>query len=142
MFQETKSKGRCALATAAVSRIAMVPVAIGMVLALPASGQLAGKGAIRITVTDSTGAAIPGASIVVTNNAKGTKQTFAATGAGDYEASLDPAKYTITVSSPGFNTFVQQNVQVDALETFAVAAGVADRERRPDGDGFRRATDA
>ena len=120
--QDKRDKVRSALSRAAVCRMIAAPAAIGFMLALPAWGQLAGKGAIRITVTDSTGAAIPGTTIIVTNNAKGTRQTFASTGAGDYEASLDPAKYTISVSSPGFNTFIQQNVQVDALETFAVSA--------------------
>ena len=122
MFGWNEGRMPGGLGVAALSRVAMVPVMAGLVLALPASGQLAGKGAVRITVTDSTGAAIPGAAIVVTNVAKGTKQTFTATGAGDYEASLDPSRYTIAVSAPGFKNFVQENVQVDALETFAVKA--------------------
>ena len=102
-----------------VSRAAVV----GLVAASVSAGaQLAGKGAIRGTVTDATGASVPGASIVFTNTASNVKTSYKSTGAGDYEASLDPGKYTVTVTLAGFKTFVQQNIQVDALQTFAVNA--------------------
>ena len=93
-----------------------------ILLSPAASAQLAGKGAIRGTVTDTTGAAIPGATIVITNLATNVKQTLVSTGAGDYDASLDPGKYSIAISLTGFKTFVQQSVQVDGLQTFAVNA--------------------
>ena len=113
-----------AVSNRGLSRLLIAPAAVLLVLAGSASAQLAGKGAIRGTVTDASGAAIPGASVVIANNATGIKQTLTSTGAGDYEASLDPGKYTITVSLTGFKSFVQQNVQVDALETFAVNASL------------------
>ena len=85
-----------------------------------ASAQLAGKGSINGQVTDSTGAAVPGAAVVITNNGTNVKQSTLSTGSGDYSFSLDPGKYTITATMQGFKTFTQQNVNVDALQTFSV----------------------
>ena len=85
-----------------------------------AQAQLAGKGAINGLVTDATGAAVPGTVIVITNNATNTKQTATSSGSGDYSFSLDPGKYTIVATASGFKTFTQQNVTVDALQTFSV----------------------
>lgn len=88
---------------------------------LGANAQMSGTGAISGTVTDSTGAVIGGATVtatLVTQNASTTRTT---TGAGDYSITpLLPGVYTITVSAKGFETYVQQNVTVDALETVPV----------------------
>jgi len=80
--------------------------------------QLAGKGAVSGTVLDPTGAAVPGATIVITNNANGIATTTTSTSAGDYSVStLDAGVYTITVTASGFEKLTQQNVQVNSLET-------------------------
>jgi hypothetical protein len=89
-------------------------------LSRPAAAQLAGKGSINGKVSDSTGAAIQGASIVITNNGTNTKQTTVSTGSGDYSFSLDPGRYTLVVSMKGFRGYTQENVNVDALQTFTV----------------------
>jgi hypothetical protein len=83
-----------------------------------ASAQLAGKGAVSGKVSDASGAAIPGASIVVTNNDTTISTTATSTSAGDYSLStLDPGIYTITVSAAGFSKLSQENVHINALET-------------------------
>lgn len=80
--------------------------------------QLSGKGAITGTVQDPTGAAIPGATVIVTKNSTGVATTATSTSAGDYSVStLDPGVYTVTVSAPGFQSLTQKNVEVNALET-------------------------
>ena len=89
-------------------------------LSRPAAAQLAGKGSINGKVSDSTGAAIQGAFIVITNNGTNTKQTTVSTGSGDYSFSLDPGRYTLVVSMKGFKGYTQENVNVDALQTFTV----------------------
>lgn len=89
-------------------------------LSRPAAAQLAGKGSINGKVSDSTGAAIQGASLVITNNGTNTKQTTVSTGSGDYSFSLDPGRYTLVVSMKGFKGYTQENVNVDALQTFTV----------------------
>lgn len=102
------------------SLLALVATTLFLLCASPADAQLAGKGAIRGTVTDTTGAAIPGASVVVTNVATHVKQTTASTGSGDYQVSLDPGKYTVNVTMAGFKAFTQENVSIDALQTVAL----------------------
>ncbi len=95
---------------------------IALLLApLSANAQLAGNGAISGTVTDPTGAVIANATIKVVST--DTNQTLVrqSTSAGDYDVTpLPPGKYSVTVSSPGFETFVQENVGVNALETVSL----------------------
>jgi hypothetical protein len=83
-----------------------------------ASAQLSGKGAVSGRVADPSGAAIPGATIVITNDATGVKVTTTSTSAGDFDSSnLDPGIYTVTVAASGFEKLTQKNVHVNALET-------------------------
>ena len=83
-----------------------------------ANAQLAGTGAITGTVTDPTGAVIPNATVTatdVTTNIKTVRQT---TSAGDYNITpLIPDNYTVSVTAQGFEQYVQENVQVNALQT-------------------------
>ena len=46
---------------------------------MPAAAQTAGEGSLQGTVTDSTGAVVPHASITITNNATGIKTVSEAT---------------------------------------------------------------
>ncbi|HEY5331199.1 MAG TPA: TonB-dependent receptor [Acidobacteriaceae bacterium] len=101
------------LATAAFSLLT-----ICLLVCPAASAQLAGKGAITGTVADASGAAIPGATIVISNDANGISVTTKSTSAGDYSvSSLDPGIYTVTVTFEGFQQLTQKNVHVNALET-------------------------
>ena len=98
---------------------------------LAAKAQLAGKGAITGTVTDSTGALIPNAQVAATNISNGITATTTSTGTGNYLFSdLDPGIYTVTVTAQGFKKLVQQNIHVNALESQvynpSLAVGSAD----------------
>jgi len=90
-------------------------------LLLPAiSGRLiaqtAGEGAVSGTVTDSTGAAIAGATIKATNAATGVTVSRTTTGSGTYSiAPLPPGTYSIEISAKGFKTLRQDNLAVNAL---------------------------
>ena len=53
-----------------------------LIFAIPATAQLTGKGSITGTITDSTGAVIPGATVAATNNATKITTTTTTTGAG------------------------------------------------------------
>lgn len=78
--------------------------------------QVAGSGEIRGTISDPTGAVVPGASVVAVNVATGVKTSTLTTGAGFYVVSpLAPGDYTVTVRAKGFQTLEQQNVIVNAL---------------------------
>lgn len=85
---------------------------------LGAVAQLSGKGQIKGTVFDTSGAAIPNASVTITNTSTGVVTRTTSTSAGDYSVStLDPGTYKVTVSAQGFESLTQENVQVNALET-------------------------
>src|SRR5215472_12914417 len=83
-----------------------------------ATAQLSGKGQINGTVTDSSGAAIPGAEIVVKSKQTSLSSNTTTTSSGDFSLpTLDPGDYTVTVTANGFQRLVQENVHVNALET-------------------------
>jgi hypothetical protein len=101
------------LSAAAFSLFAMLVLMCGT-----ASAQLSGKGAVSGTVADPSGAAVPGATIVITKDATGVSTTTTSTSAGDYSVTtLDPGTYTIVVTANGFEKLTQKNVDVNALET-------------------------
>src|SRR5215472_3686312 len=80
-----------------------------------ACAQVAAAGAIVGTITDPTGAVIPRAQVTATNNATQQKRTVETNGQGFYAIeSLLAAQYDLNVSAPGFQTFVAQNVAIDA----------------------------
>ena len=65
---------------------------------------VAGLGAISGTVRDSSGAIIPGATVVLTNGSKGVRRTMLSTEAGGFSApALVPASgYTLDGFAAGF----------------------------------------
>jgi len=84
--------------------------------ARPAHGQAATTGVILGTVTDQTGAVVPGADVTVTEVATGIKHTTKTDAEGRYEVLALPsneAHMNVTVSKPGFETFVSQDVIID-----------------------------
>jgi hypothetical protein len=75
-----------------------------------ATGASAQTSTSRITgtLTDTTGAVVPGATVTALNEAIGIKQTQTTTDAGLYSfASLPVGQYTITVEKTGFKTAKQ-----------------------------------
>jgi hypothetical protein len=93
---------------------------IAMLAPLGAKAQLTGKGEITGTVTDKTGAVIPGASVVATNTATNISVSTTSTGAGAFNFSaLDPGIYTVTTSAKNFEKQVQENIHVNAMESQA-----------------------
>jgi hypothetical protein len=72
---------------------------------VPALGQASSSGTITGTVTDSTGAVIPGAVIVATDTAGKAKRTTVSNKDGQYVlANVPPSDYNITAAKPGFST--------------------------------------
>jgi Carboxypeptidase regulatory-like domain len=92
-------------------------VALGLIMTvglLP--GSLAAQavtGTILGTVTDSTGALIPGATITLTHAGTSLTRTLVSDAAGEYTApSLPTGKYTVTAELSGFKTMSQPNVDL------------------------------
>ncbi len=99
----------------------LVLLAIFLITPFGVRAQLAGTGAISGTVSDATGAIIPNATVTATAVATGVKSVRTSTSSGDYNITpLTPGEYMITVSAKGFETFVQQNITVNALATATV----------------------
>jgi len=96
--------------------------AVLMFTCVVAPAQLAGKGGLNGHVSDVSGAVVPQATVTVTNIDTNVKQTVATTGAGEYSFSLDPGKYRMTITNAGFKTFQQDNIGINALQTFSVDA--------------------
>jgi hypothetical protein len=105
----------------AFANMVKIGIALLAVIALFASSavaQLAGKGEIKGTVTDPTGAVVSNATVVATSTSRGLQFTATSGGSGEFTIpALDPDIYSLTVSASGFKSVTQQNVHVNALET-------------------------
>src|SRR5262245_41494947 len=90
---------------------------------------VAGSGAVSGTVRDATGAIIPGAMVVVANDAKGIKRSTLTTEAGIFAVpALVPASgYSLTVSLQGFRSWEAKDFEVRVGQTldFPVTLEVA-----------------
>jgi hypothetical protein len=68
--------------------------------------QNSNSGDIRGTVTDATGAVVPGVSVTVTNDDTGVINNFVTNGDGLYDTnSIIPGNYTLEFTKQGFATF-------------------------------------
>jgi hypothetical protein len=90
---------------------------LGLALALlpHVSHAQAVYGSVYGTVTDNTGAAIPNATITVTDEGKGTSVTAQSNDSGAFSVEhLIPDPYTVKVEAPGFESYAQQHLQIYA----------------------------
>src|SRR5271156_1131432 len=68
-------------------------------------------GTIGGTITDTSGAVIPGATVIVTNINTNVKITLRTSGDGNYTApNLVPGTYAVYVSAKGFKSAVQNGI--------------------------------
>ncbi len=121
-------------------------IALGVALLLGSStGAWAqGNATLSGTVTDSTGAFIPGAEVTATHDTTGMVTTGVTDGNGSYAfTGLQPGLYTLTAEFPAFRTGSYTNVEltadqqavldfaleVGALETATVVVGTRARPR-------------
>jgi len=99
------------------SGLLLLLTAIVLLWSASATAQLAGKGEIKGTVTDSTGAVIPGAVVTATATSTGVAVTRTTSNAGEFDLTpLNNDIYRVTVTAKGFQTLTQENVHVNALE--------------------------
>src|SRR5579875_652074 len=112
-------RGLMTTAFAFLRRSAAQPVLLLLLLllALPfASGQEF-RGTISGAVTDSSGAAVPGAAVVVKEIHTGTVNRTRSDSAGQYVVPfLLPGDYQITVTQAGFETEVRNNIPLQSQE--------------------------
>ena len=74
--------------------------------------------AIEGTVTDSSGAVVPGATVTLTNLETSAAQTSHTNDAGYYRfSSLGNGLYSVRVSLQGFKTVIQDQIRLQVAET-------------------------
>jgi hypothetical protein len=103
-------------------RVALVVLcAFSLASALWAQSQ-ATTGVIEGTVTDATGAALPGGTVVVRNTATNFEQTLTTDRQGRFRALLLPlGPYRVTVSLAGFATLVREGLNLEVGQTITLA---------------------
>jgi len=78
-------------------------------------------GAILGTITDGSGAVIPGAQVSVTRQDTGLSRTMVSTAAGEYNVTnAAPGPYTVTAEIAGFKKYERTNVQLLARQILRV----------------------
>jgi len=83
------------------------------------------NGSISGTVTDPSGAAVPGAKVTATNTLNGTRQSTETSSAGSYLFSdMAPATYTISVEKEGFKKYEAQGVVLDPAASRVVSCAL------------------
>jgi hypothetical protein len=94
------------------ARLCVLAVACAaLAIAIPAWAQGGTSSTLAGVVVDTGGGVIPGADIIVKNDATGVQQTSVTNGQGAFSfPGLNVGTYTVTVSLQGFKTFVAKNV--------------------------------
>ena len=117
---------------------------ISLILAAQAASGQNATTSVRGVVQDSTGAAIPGASVTLVDPAAGRTLKTTANAQGEYELlQLTPARYTITATAPGFGTSIKQAellVNQPATLNFAGAANIEHQHRSARLGTFKQAS--
>src|SRR5947207_2474907 len=88
-------------------------------LAIPSFAQRI-TACIRGTVTDSTGAVVPGATVTVKNENTGFSRSTVTNGVGSYSfGELPTGTYTVEVSLAGFKTVIRTGIILDVADVRA-----------------------
>jgi len=96
-----------------------LPYLLGVVLIAvgSAQGQIA-TAAINGTVTDPSGAVIPGAAVSLKNTATNVERTTATNSAGNYVlVNVNPGRYTLTVHKDGFTAETEPEFELEVNQT-------------------------
>lgn len=100
-------------------------VAVGLILLFAQTAAFAqfASGSIGATVIDATGAAIPGAKVVLKNEATGAVRDSVTNGTGYFDfPSVLPGTYSVTVSAPGLRTAEQTGIVLTQGSTLRLTA--------------------
>jgi hypothetical protein len=97
----------------------LLAVVVGAIAA-PLGAQTI-RGTLTGTVTDSTGAIVPGATVTATNNSTGISDSTASNAQGTYTFPLvSPGTYQLAVELQGFKRYVRDGVVVEVAQTTRV----------------------
>src|SRR5215472_14051889 len=112
--------------------IVVVLLAVALLLPVSLLAQV-DTGGVTGTVTDPTGAIVPGAKITLTNNATSVAETTVSTATGTYSFSgMRPATYTLRAEQHGFQAFVSKGLEIHvqqiATVDISLSAGAVSQE--------------
>lgn len=97
---------------------------LGLVCVPHAKGQ-AVSATLLGTVTDASGAVVPGAGITVTENSTGVSRTASTAAAGTYSLPyLSPGTYRVEITAQGFKKFVRDKVEMTVASSVRVDANL------------------
>jgi len=103
-----------------LARVVTIALLLGPAATVSAQSQ-AMNGSIEGTVKDSSGAALPGVTVTVTNTDTGAQRTVVSNDEGVYRAPLLPlGSYTVTAELQGFKKFEQKGVPLSAGQTAVI----------------------
>jgi outer membrane receptor protein involved in Fe transport len=109
-----------------MTRVVVLLSAVCVLTFSPLAFGQAVYGSIYGSVTDSTGAAIPDATVTVKDDAKGTSVTAQSNGAGEFTIEhLIPDTYDVTVAAKGFKGYEQKGIQLFADTSMKVSAALS-----------------
>lgn len=93
--------------------VQIVVLALLVMSGVPSWGQATNSGDIRGTVTDQSGAVVPGVKVTLNDVTKDVTKTFVTNSAGLYDTgAIVPDEYVITFSKPGFKSLVRGPIKV------------------------------
>src|SRR6266545_1077981 len=117
VFNRPTFFGGLTMATMTARRL--LPLGLAVLIAmLPRLALAQNAGSLRGTVSDSTGAIVPGANVTLANEATRSTRTAVTDGKGGYFfAAVDPGTYTLTVEISGFKTGVYKGIKINASDT-------------------------
>ena len=107
----------------AFQKCAVLAVFLLLVVVVGASAQTLDRGAIHGFVYDTSGSAVPGVKVTLTNSSIGLKRELTSdeNGAYTFEA-LMPGEYTVAFESPAFNTYTVKQIVVTIGASLALDA--------------------
>jgi hypothetical protein len=109
--------------TQAFCKNTILALLILLIVTLGASAQNLDRGSVHGFVYDTSGSAIPGAKITLTNSATGLKRELTSGADGDYGfESLIPGDYTIVFESGNFATYTVKQIVVTIGSSIALDA--------------------
>jgi hypothetical protein len=111
--------------TLSSKRLLALASAVALLLcpAMPSSAQSSGSGTITGTVTDTAGAVVPNAPVLITDTDTDVVRTTATTGGGTYVAAfLQPGHYEVVLGGAGFGKVDRKNLVLTVGQTLTVDA--------------------
>jgi hypothetical protein len=99
----------------------LVLAAVALFVVLSSAVRAQGLGSVSGSITDTTGAAIPGASVTIKQTEKNLPTAIRADASGVYSfPALPPAAYGLKVVAPGFQTYTQSGITLQADQSLTI----------------------